>query len=205
MSLAAAVEAAFAPARAAIAQRRIPGAVLAAADLAGARSLVFDGAAQIIPTPAAMTADTIFDLASLTKVVFTTTAILRLVEQGAIGLDDPLVRAIPDLRQYDMEAAERKLTFRACLSHQTFLPHVEPIYAYGLDPQTSRAFVLQREWRQGPPVYSDINFMLLGIAIERLTGAPLEAQLLPPGFTWRPDPARSAATEACSWRGRVMR
>lgn len=205
MSLTACLDSAFAPARAAIAQGRIPGAVLAAADARGGRGLVFAGAAQLVPSRAEMRADTIFDLASLTKVVFTTTAILRLVEAGAIGLDDPLTRAIPDLRQYEMEAAERRLTFRACLAHQTFLPHVEPIYAYGLDPQTARAFVLQREWRQGPPVYSDINFMLLGIAIERLTGLPLEAQPLPPGFTWRPDPGRCAATEACTWRGRVMR
>lgn len=205
MTLPLAVERAFAPARDSIAAGRIPGAVLAAATRDGARALVFAGAAQIVPERVAMRADSVFDLASLTKVVFTTTAILRLVESGAIGLDDPLIRAIPDLRQYDMQAAERRLTFRACLAHQTFLPHVEPIYAYGLDPQTARAFVLQREWRQGPPVYSDINFMLLGIAVERLTGRLLEQQPLPPGFAWRPDPARCVATEACTWRGRVMR
>lgn len=199
------IEPGFAPARAAIAAGRIPGAVLAIADAAQGRATRSAGAAQTTPTHAPMAADTVFDLASLTKVVFTTTAILRLVEQGAIALDDPLIKAIPDLRQYDLEAAERKLTFRACLAHQTFLPHVEPIYAYGLDPPTARAFVLQREWRQGPPVYSDINFMLLGIAIERLTGRALEDQPLPPGFTWRPDPARCAATEFCTWRGRVMR
>jgi CubicO group peptidase (beta-lactamase class C family) len=68
-----------------------------------------------------------------------------------------------------------------------------------------RAFVLQRAWRKGPPVYSDINFILLGIAIERLTGMPLIDVPPPSGFTFRPDPARCAATEACTWRGRVMR
>ena len=56
-------------------------------------------------------------------------------------------------------------------------------------PRHLRAFILQRVWREGPPVYSDINFMLLGIAIERLTGGPLNDQELPAGFTWRPDPA----------------
>jgi CubicO group peptidase (beta-lactamase class C family) len=49
---------------------------------------------------------------------------------------------------------------------------VEPLYTYGQDPQTLRAFILQRVWTPGPPVYSDINFLLLGIAIERLTGRP---------------------------------
>jgi CubicO group peptidase (beta-lactamase class C family) len=47
--------------------------------------------------------------------------------------------------------------------------------------------------------------MLLGILIERLTGLPLDRQELPDGLTFRPDPARCAATERCTWRGRVMR
>ena len=58
----------------------------------------------------------------------------------------------------------------------THLPAVEPLYTYGQDPATLRAFILQRVWRAGPPVYSDINFMLLGIAIERLTGGCLNEQ-----------------------------
>src|SRR6202044_2963526 len=130
-----------------------------------------------------------FDLASLTKVIFTVTAILRLVQAGKIGLDDPLTVALPDLRQYDVAgAAERRLTFRQCLSHQTHLPAVEPLYTYGQNPATLRAFILQRVWQHGQPVYSDINFMLLGIAIERLTGCALGDQPLPPGLTFHPDP-----------------
>jgi CubicO group peptidase (beta-lactamase class C family) len=100
---------------------------------------------------------------------------------------------------------ERKLTFRQCLAHQTHLPGVEPLYTYGRDPATLRAFVLQREWRAGLPVYSDINFILLGIAIERLTGRPLIEQPLPAGFSFRPEPFQCAATENCTWRGRVVR
>jgi CubicO group peptidase (beta-lactamase class C family) len=198
-------EAAFAPVREAIAAGRIPGAVLGVWTERG-RALRFSGAAQIEPEHVPMREDTWFDLASLTKVIFTTTAIQRLVEEGKIDLDAPLTVAIPDLRQYDVAGAvERKLTFRQCLSHQTHLPAVEPLYTYGQDPQTLRAFVLQREWRAGPPVYSDINFILLGIAIERLTGKPLLEQALPAGFTFRPDPLVCAATERCAWRGRVMR
>ena len=113
--------------------------------------------------------------------------------------------AIPDLRQYDLAAPERRLTVRQCLAHQTHLPAVEPLYTYGQDPATLRAFVLQRVWRAGPAVYSDINFILLGIAIERLTGRPLSDQPLQPGLSFRPDPADTAATEHCTWRGRVLR
>lgn len=205
MNLRSLIENAFEPATAAIAQGRIPGAVLGLVTASGERVTTAQGLAQIEPEPAPLSCETWFDLASLTKVIFTTTCILRLVDEGRVGLDDPLVSVIPDLRQYDMNAAERRLTFRQCLSHQTHLPAVEPLYTYGQDPNTLRAFILQRVWQAGPPVYSDINFMLLGIAIERITGKPLIEQPLPEGFSFRPDPAACAATERCSWRGRVMR
>jgi CubicO group peptidase (beta-lactamase class C family) len=198
-------DAAFAAVEAAVAARRIPGAVLGVVSGDGERVVRATGFAQIEPTRARMRRDTWFDLASLTKVVFTTTTILRLVEAGKIALDDPLIVAIPDLRQYDVaNATERKLTFRQCLTHQTHLPAVEPLYSYGQDPATLRAFVLQRVWNPGLPVYSDINFILLGIAIERLTGRAL-IELAPEGFSFRPEPEMCAATERCSWRGRVMR
>ena len=197
---------AFLPVLDAVESGRIPGAVFGIVKADGRRALRHAGFAQVEPEPVAMTPETVFDLASLTKVIFTTTTILRLVEEGRIGLDDPLSAAIPDLRQYDVaNAAERKLTLRQCLTHQTHLPAVEPLYTYGQHPQTLRAFVLQRVWAAGPPVYSDINFILLGIVIERLTGRPLIEQPLPPGFTFRPEAERCAATERCTWRGRIVR
>ena len=184
---------------------QIPGAVVGVVTRSGEREVEAFGLAQSEPDAVPMQRGTWFDLASLTKVLFTTPTILRLVAQGRIGLDDRLTVAIPDLRQYDMGAAERELTFRQCLSHLTHLPAVEPLYTYGQDPATLRAFILQRAWRRGPAVYSDINFMLLGIAIERLTGCALGELPVPAGFGFRPDPVDCAATERCSWRGRVMR
>jgi CubicO group peptidase (beta-lactamase class C family) len=183
----------------------IPGAAIGVVTAAGDRAVAVFGLAQREPEPAPMHRGTWFDLASLTKVLFTTPTILHFVAQGRIALDDRLTVAMPDLRQYDPAAAERRLTFRQCLSHQTHLPAVEPIYTYGQDPATLRAFILQRVWQAGPPVYSDINFMLLGIAIERLTGASLGDLPLPPGLAWRPEPTDTAATERCTWRGRMMR
>jgi CubicO group peptidase (beta-lactamase class C family) len=183
----------------------IPGAVLGVVTRGGDRAVRAIGHAQIEPESVPMRRETWFDLASLTKVLFTTPAILHLVAAGRIGLDDPLTVAIPDLRQYDLNAAERRLTLRRCLAHQTHLPAVEPLYTYGQDPATLRAFVLQRVWQPGPPVYSDINFILLGIVIERLTGRLVIDQPLRPGLSFRPNPSETAATERCSWRGRVMR
>ena len=196
----------FAPVERAIAEGHIPGAVLGVLDLdSGARAMRHGGWAQITPQTRPMQADTVFDLASLTKPLFTAARILQAVEAGGVGLDDVLASVIPDLRQYDVTGAlERMLTFRQCLAHQTHLPAVWPIYTYGDDPARLRAFVLQRAWPAGPSVYSDINYILLGIALERLHAAKLGS--LDPGFglTFHPDPENCAATEHCQWRERVM-
>lgn len=203
-ALDAAADAGFACVMPHLADGRIPGAVLGVITQNGARAIRVAGHAQKIPSERPMQRDTIFDLASLTKVIFTTTAILRLVAAGRIALDDALAKHIPDLRQYDPKAPERALTIAQCLTHQTFLPAVEPLYTYAKDPQTARAFVLQRVWKHGPPVYSDINFILLGILIERVSGKPLREQPLPPGLSFAADAARCAATEFCTWRGRII-
>ncbi|MGK6356251.1 serine hydrolase domain-containing protein [Sphingomonas sp. DT-207] len=200
------VDAAFAPAAVAVTEGRIPGAMLGVVAADGRRWTRHAGMAALEPEPEALTEDHWFDLASVSKVIATTTMVLRLADEGRIDLDAPLASAIPDLRQYDVaNAYERTLTFRDCLSHRTLLPAVEPIYTYGDDPARLRAFVLQREWRQVPePVYSDINFILLGIAIERITGRPLGAWELGDGLRFGPPPGPAVATERCTWRGRVL-
>ncbi len=206
MTIEAICETAFAPALEAVESGRIPGAALGIVSADGERAVHFAGMAALVPEREVLTRDHWFDLASLSKVIATTTMILKLAEQGQLDLDRPLTDAVPDLRQYDVAgAAERWLTFRDCLMHSSFLPAVEPIYTYGDDPARLRAFVLQREWRHGPPVYSDINFILLGIAIERITGAPLSDWPLGEGLGFGPPPGPAVATENCSWRGRVMK
>ena len=200
------IDRAFAPAAAYVADGRIPGATLGIVTADGERAVRVAGEAAVVPEREALTEDYWFDLASVSKVVATTTMILRLADQGKLELDAPLTTAIPDLRQYDVAGApERKLTFRDCLAHRSFLPAVEPIYTYGDDPARLRAFVLQREWKHGPPVYSDINFILLGIAIERITGQPLSAWPLGSDLSYGPPPGPAVATERCPWRGRVLK
>jgi CubicO group peptidase (beta-lactamase class C family) len=200
------IDRAFAPAAEAVAKGDIPGATLGIVTAGGMKAVRFAGMAALVPEPEPLTEEHWFDLASVSKVIATTTMILTLAEQGRLHLDRPLTDAIPDLRQYDLtNAAERRLTFRDCLAHRTHLPAVEPIYTYGDDPARLRAFVLQRKWRHGPPVYSDINFILLGIAIERITGRPLSDWPLRPGLAYGPPLGPAVATEACTWRGRVMK
>ena len=196
----------FALARRAVANCSPPGAVLGIVTAGGERAVRVAGLAQRELEEEALTLDHWFDLASVSKVIATTSFVLALADQGRIDLDRPLTDAIPDLRQYDVaNAPERRLTFRDCLAHRTFLPAVEPIYTYGDDPARLRAFVLQRAWRQGPPVYSDINFILLGIAVERLIGGALDTLPLGPGLSWGPPPGPAVATERCTWRGRMLK
>ena len=190
MSLDAVLDRAFAPLQAAVAAKRIPGGVLGVVDRDGTRAVRSIGSAQLVPAERPMTDNTWFDLASLTKVIFTTPRILELAAAGTIDLDAPLSSVIPDFRQ--------------CLGPQTPFPGVVPIYTYGSDPNLLRAWVLQNEWQAGPPVYSDINFILLGIALERLSGKLIRQQDPGPGFAWSADPQLSAATERDAWRGRVI-
>ncbi|WP_375419812.1 serine hydrolase domain-containing protein [uncultured Sphingomonas sp.] len=200
------IDEAFAPARRAVANCSLPGAVLGIVTAGGERAVRVAGLAQREPEEEALTVDHWFDLASVSKVIATTSFVLALADQGRVGLDRPLTDAIPDLRQYDVaNAPERRLTFRDCLAHRTFLPAVEPIYTYGDDPARLRAFALQRAWRHGPPVYSDINFILLGIAVERLIGGALDTLPLGPGLSWGPPPGPAVATERCTWRGRMLK
>lgn len=204
MSLDMEIDAIFTPAEDALAEQRIPGAAFGLIRRNGERAIRLAGHAELTPRKRMLERGMWFDLASLTKVIFTTHRILELVDEDLIDLEAPLARYIPDLRQYDMSAKERSLTIRQCLTHQTHLPAVEPIYTIGSDPDRLKAYVLQREWRAGPHVYSDINYILLGIVIERVTGRLLREQDLPQGLSFAPPQDMAVATEYCHWRNRVM-
>lgn len=204
MSVEQQLDRAFAPLAAAIDAGRIPGGVLGVVDRKGNRAVRSMGSAQTVPAPRPMHDDTWFDLASLTKVLFTTERVLALAEAGHIDLDAPLTTVLPDFRHYNLDNWERKVTFRQCLGHQTAFPGVFPIYTYGRDSDLLRTFVLQHEWQAGPSVYSDINFILLGLALERIEGKWIRQMDAGAGFAWSSAPDKAAATEDCYWRHRVL-
>ncbi|KQN72738.1 serine hydrolase domain-containing protein [Devosia sp. Leaf64] len=203
-SVATKLDSAFVHLEAAIQSGRIPGGVLGIVDSSGNRAVRAIGQAQTTPTARPMTEETWFDLASLTKVIFTNERILALAEAGRIDLDAPLISIIPDYRHYNLDNWERKITFRQCLGHQTPYPAVFPLYTYGRDPDLLRTFLLQHEFPAGPAVYSDINFILLGIALERIAGKWIRDMDPGPGFAWSADQMTAAATEDCYWRHRVL-
>lgn len=198
------IDQALAPLAAAVDASRLPGGVLGLVDSDGNRAVRAIGAAQLLPERRPMRQTIWFDLASLTKVVFTTERILALAEAGSLDLDAPLISVLPDFRQYNSDNWERKVTFRQCLGHQTPFPAVFPLYTYGRDPDLLRAFVLQHEWSAGPAVYSDINFILLGLALERIEDRSIRAMDPGAGFAWSADPTNTAATEQCTWRNRLL-
>ena len=204
MNIAVDIERGFAPLAQAVEAGKIPGGVLGVVDASGQRAVRAIGQAQRVPAARPLAENTWFDLASLTKVLFTTPQILEHAAQGTIDLDAPLISVIPDFAQYNLDNWQRRVTFRQCLGHQTPFPGVFPLYTYGTDPNLLRHFVLQRDWRAGASVYSDINFILLGIALERLAGKTIRDLDPGPGFAWGADPAQTAATEFCPWRGRVL-
>jgi len=197
-------EAGFAPLAAAIDAGRLPGAVLGIVDLKHGRLTGAAGSAWVVPERRPMTLGTWFDLASLTKVLFTTPRILALHAAGKLDLDAPLTTLIPDLRQFVPDSWERKVTFRQCLGHQTPFPNDVAIFTYGENPRLLRNFVLQHRWQPVPSIYTCVNFILLGIALERLEGKTIRDMDPGPGFAFSAPPEQSAATEFCTWRDRIV-
>src|SRR3989442_15877154 len=82
------------------------------------------GAACLVPEPEPATIDTIYDLASLTKPLVTTTAVALLLADGRLSLEDPLERFVPELTQVDL----RQATIRHLLNHTSGLPAWRPLY-----------------------------------------------------------------------------
>lgn len=183
---------------------KIPGAVLGVVEPDGDQDVRCCGHAQLLPEKRPMQPNSWFDLASLTKVLFTTPRILEHHNNGVLDLDAPLTSVLPDFRQYDSDCWERKVTFRECLGHLTPFPAVEPLYTYGQTPDLLRAFILQREWRAGSPVYSDINFILLGLVLERIEGCLIREIETEVGFAFSANYEFAVATEDCTWRHKVL-
>ncbi|MDL2345890.1 serine hydrolase domain-containing protein, partial [Deinococcus sp. MIMF12] len=184
----------------------LPGAALGVVDAGGERETLVLGHAALEPGPVPLDEDFFWDLASLTKPLFTAREVLRGVEAGVLDLDDPLPAHLPDLAwMQDTELKTR--TLRQLLTHTAGLPAWAPLYTWG-EAETVQARLLQEPWPLSAPgevVYSDLGYLLLGRVLERVRGQPLRGFPLDPGLTFTPNPERTAATEHCPWRGRVLR
>jgi uncharacterized protein YbbC (DUF1343 family)/CubicO group peptidase (beta-lactamase class C family) len=159
--------------RQAIREQQIPGAVLIVGHDGHVIYRKAYGWRALEPHREVMTLDTIFDLASLTKVVVTTTAGMQLVEQGKVRLNDPVAKYLPEFGQNGKE----DITLRQLLTHYSGLaPDLDLKTAWeGKQTAYRMAFA---ETPQDPPgsrfSYSDINFIVLGALVERVSGESLD-------------------------------
>jgi uncharacterized protein YbbC (DUF1343 family)/CubicO group peptidase (beta-lactamase class C family) len=149
----------------------IPGAVLV---IGHNNQVVFQksyGFRSLAPTREPMEMNTIFDIASLSKVTGTTPSIMRLFEQGKLRLDDPVIKYLPEF-----QGGKSDITVRLLMTHFSGLaPDVDLVprwsgYQTGIDKALTTKPI-------GPAgvkfVYSDINFLLLGEIVRRLSGQTL--------------------------------
>jgi len=131
------------------------------------------GARALEPRHEAMTGDTIFDLASLTKVIATTTAMMQLVERGKVRLNDPVAKYLPEFAQNGKE----DITVRQLLTHYSGLePDLDLKTPWqGKETAFRMAFAETPQEPAGSGfTYSDINFITLGALVERVSGEPLD-------------------------------
>jgi len=156
----------------AIEDRKCPGAVLWLEHRGEVYRKAY-GARAVVPQREPMTEDTIFDAASLTKVVATTPAIMLLAERGKLTLDDPVCRWIPDFAK----AGKQDVTIRQLMTHTSGLrPGIET--RSGWRGQQAAIEKACDETLTAPPGtafrYSDINYILLGEIVQRVSRTPLE-------------------------------
>jgi uncharacterized protein YbbC (DUF1343 family) len=130
------------------------------------------GARALVPAREAATVDTIYDIASLTKVIATTPAIMKLYEQGRIKIDDPVTAYLPEF-----QGGKSNITIRNLMTHFSGLRpdlDIDPPWT-GYDTGIRKALI---DKPTGPPgvtfVYSDVNFELLGEVVRRVSGKPLD-------------------------------
>lgn len=200
---------------------------------AGVRDLAFPGAIAVIGTKDGILVDraaghldwapspapndsTLWDLASLTKVVALTTAMMQLWQRGLIDLDAPVARYLPEFTGPGKE----RVTVRHLLTHSSGLPAWRPLYQQAPTPDSALSLVFTTPLDTAPGacmVYSDLGAILLGQIVVRVTGEPFDryitTQILGPlrlGDTqFRPPPSlweRVAPTEVDTlWRRRHLR
>jgi CubicO group peptidase (beta-lactamase class C family) len=128
---------------------------------------------QLLPHPPRMNTETLFDLASLTKVIGTTTSIMLLADRGLINADDPVGKYIKGFDAPPKSA----ITIRHLLTHTAGLYEWYPLFYKSSNRQSTYDVIAKLPLKY--PVgerrsYSDLGFMLLGEIVEKVSGLPLD-------------------------------
>ena len=157
----------------AIQDHQIPGAVLIIGHHGKVVYRRCYGSRSLEPVRERMTLSTVFDMASLTKPLITATAVMQLYEQGKLSPNDPVSKYLPDFAAND----KQDITIRQLLTHYSGLPPdislADPWE--GKQQAYTRAFAVKPIHPPGVQfVYSDINFIVLGALIEKISGLTLD-------------------------------
>jgi uncharacterized protein YbbC (DUF1343 family)/CubicO group peptidase (beta-lactamase class C family) len=154
----------------AVREDKLPGAVVLVGHDGKVVYLKAYGNRVLLPAGEAMTTDTVFDIASLTKVVATTSCMMKLVEQGKVSVDERVTTYLPEF-----QGGSSPITVRQLMTHFSGLRpdlDLEPVWS-GYQTGIRKALA---DKPVNPPdakfVYSDINFILLGEIIRRVSGVP---------------------------------
>jgi beta-glucosidase-like glycosyl hydrolase/CubicO group peptidase (beta-lactamase class C family) len=199
----------------ALAARAFPGAVLAVGKDGALVQLRAFGRLDYGVGAPPVQPETIYDLASLTKILATTTAAMILVDEERLDLGKTVASFIPGFRG----ASKDKVTVEQLLTHSSGLDWGAPLYKElsGSEAYLERIEAMDLVYEPGTKsLYSDLGILLLGEVLERVAGEPLEGLvrrrvLEPLGMKdtlYRPGPdllPRVAPTEDDPWRGRVLR
>lgn len=156
-----------------IQKEKLPGAVVLAGSGNHIRYLKAFGNRATQPSVERMTTDTVFDLASLTKPVATATSIMILVERGKLRLADPVSKHIPEFGANGKET----ITVEHLLTHRSGLIADNPIEDYQQGPEKAFENIYNLKTLSEPGtkfLYSDVNFIVLGELVRRLSGQPLD-------------------------------
>jgi serine-type D-Ala-D-Ala carboxypeptidase len=166
--------------RSGIDQRAFPGAAVAVSHQG--KLIAHKGLGHFTykePSPA-VTAGTVYDLASVTKVIATTTACMILYDRGLFKLDQPLIQLLPEFADSGSEQNDhrrRQITLRMLLAHSSGLPAYIKLFqtCHNKDELLRRALQVQLTADPGSRAeYSDIGFILLGETLQELSGQPLD-------------------------------
>lgn len=157
---------------AALAEKKMPGCVVCVGHRGAIVWRKAYGSKQIEPTEHSMTVDTVFDLASLTKPIATATSVLLLAERGKLKLDERVATYLPEFGAAGKDA----ITVRDLLIHQSGLIADNALadYDQGPDEALRRIFALKLTAPTGSKfIYSDVNFIVLGELVRRVSGSDL--------------------------------
>jgi len=158
----------------AVAAHKTPGAVVVIGHGGAPVMTRAYGAMALVPQTEAMRTDTRVDMASLTKPTLTAPALMQFWEQGAFQLDDPVARYLPAFGN----AGKQAITIRHLLTHYSGLPPDLPLDTpwHGKDTAVRLAMTSPLSGTPGGSfVYSDINFIVVGLLVEHFSGLTLDA------------------------------